>query len=120
IIWTRNRKIIMCAVLIISVFTLLVQLAEIKDLHALKKKPRKETSFFITYISFTTSLIGLYAFGPPIGPTIVTALTLLIMGIVQSTYPGLILILEEIMITSIFFSLSLEFFIVGKLYGQND
>ncbi len=54
-------------VLFISLFALLVQLTMIQDLNEFKKKPTKNTSFFITLVGIGITFISLYAFGPPYG-----------------------------------------------------
>jgi hypothetical protein len=108
----RDRQIVMGILCPVSAVAVIAQLFTI-DLNKMKEKLIKNTSFFITYIAMGSALISLYAFGPPFGPSGVTIATTLIMLCVRTTYPELILLLKEIMITGIFLSLPVEFFIVG-------
>jgi hypothetical protein len=120
IIYTNDRKIVMAIVLIISALALTVQTLEIMDLNQFKDKPIKETSWFSILVSTGTILVSLYSVGPPLSPIVVALLTLGAMICVKPNYPGLVIKLEEMMVTGMLFSLSLEFFIVGHYFQEKD
>ena len=119
VVWTDTRKKGMFLVFVIAMIGLVAQLGSIEDLNVYRNNPEREASLFLIFIGTLTSLVGLWAFGPPYSPSIITISMLLIMLIVRPVYPGLIVNLEEVMVTLLCLGLSVEYFIVGKLYGSD-
>ena len=69
----------MLLALVVSGIALLLKLCTIKELGQYKTAPIKEGSVFFIVVAVLTTYAGLFAFGPPISPAMVTTIMIVLM-----------------------------------------
>jgi len=80
----------MAMALIILFITWIGQSYMLKPLTENLKKPTTSNSFFCIFISISTTLMGIFAFGPPYAPSLVTSFTLAVIFYIKTQLPELI------------------------------
>lgn len=119
--WSSFAHKVMLGCLILGLFVLVIQLSTLGSMDEYKwsNKTSSETSVLFMVYGVFTSVMSIYALGPPYSTLASTFIGALLVGVVSVRHPRLAVELERIALTIVNLFLIAEYFIIGWLYGND-